>query len=187
MRSRSLTILVTIMIRRRSTAVGWRRAMTWVHCWSISICIWLISRSSAPRASIARLSWRSTSPPMESTPPRIASISASNCFEVWSLIAVSRARRSAEAAGDVVLGFLAARLEEDRVGLVELDQLAEVHVRSVVRHPRRLLHVVRDDQDRHLLLELPDQLLDARRGDRVERGGRLVEQHDLRVGGERAG
>ena len=35
-------------------------------------------------------------------------------------------------------------------------------------------------------LQLGDQLLDARGGDRVERGGRLVEQQDLRIGRQRA-
>src|SRR5688572_9217456 len=50
---------------------------------------------------------------------------------------------------------------------------------------RGLLHVVRHDQDRHLVLEFADQLLDRTGGDRVERRGRFVEQDDLRVGGQR--
>ena len=41
-----------------------------------------------------------------------------------------------------------------RVGAPDLDQLAEIHVSSVVRHARGLLHVVRHDHDREILLEL---------------------------------
>ena len=35
MRSRSLTILLTVSTIRRSTAAGWRFAMICAHCWSI--------------------------------------------------------------------------------------------------------------------------------------------------------
>jgi hypothetical protein len=38
----------------------------------------------------------------------------------------------------------------------------------------------------HLVLQLGHQFLDAGGGDRVERRRRLVEQHDLRVSGQRA-
>ena len=40
-------------------------------------------------AEIARVSCFSTMPPMDSTPERMASISASNCLLVWSLIVSS--------------------------------------------------------------------------------------------------
>ena len=52
-------------------------------------------------------------------------------------------------------------------------------------HARGLLHVVGHDQDRVVLLELFDQLLDVAGGDRVERRGRLVEQQH--VGPQRDG
>jgi hypothetical protein len=45
----------------------------------------------------------------------------------------------------------------------ELDQLAEIHERRVVGDARRLLHVVGDDDDRVVRLELVDQLLDLAR------------------------
>ena len=61
-----------------------------------------------------------------------------------------------------------------------------MHKGGEVRGTRRLLHVVGDDQDRDLLLELGDQFLDGRGGDRVERRGRFVEQQDFGIGGERA-
>ena len=67
------------------------------------------SRRPAPSASIARVSCFSTMPPIDSTPERIASISASNCLFVWSLMSIPPGSL-AEAAGDVVLGFLARGL-----------------------------------------------------------------------------
>ena len=62
----------------------------------------------------------------------------------------------------------------------------EIEESGVIGHARGLLQVVRDDDDRQLLLQLVDQLLDLLRRDRVERAGRLVEQQHLRLVGERA-
>ena len=50
-----------------------------------------------------------------------------------------------------------------------------------VGDPRRLLHVVGDDDDRHPLLQLADQLLDLQRRHRVQRRAGLVHQQHLRV------
>ena len=47
------------------------------------------------------------------------------------------------------------------------------------RDARRLLHVVGDDDDRVVGLQLVDQLLDLGGRDRIERRARLVEQDDL--------
>ncbi len=44
-----------------------------------------------------------------------------------------------------------------------------------------------DDQDGHFFLEFRHQFLDAGRGDRVERRGRLVEEDDLGIGCQGAG
>ena len=49
-----------------------------------------------------------------------------------------------------------------------------------------LLHVVRDDHDRVVVLELVHQVLDARGRDRIERRSRLVHQDHVRLDGERA-
>ena len=65
--------------------------------------------------------------------------------------------------------------------------LPEPEERGAIRDARRLLHVVRDDDDRIRALQLVDQLLDALRGDRVERRRRLVHQQDLRLDRQRAG
>ena len=66
------------------------------------------------------------------------------------------------------------------LGGVELDQLAEIHEGREIRHPRRLLHVVRHDHDRVVGLQLVDQFLDLGGRDRIERRARLVEQDHLR-------
>ena len=66
--------------------------------------------------------------------------------------------------------------------LADLDAEERGHVRDA----RGLLHVVRDDHDRVLALELVDQVLDARRRDRIERRGRLVHEDHVRLDRERA-
>ena len=68
--------------------------------------------------------------------------------------------RLAEGSGDVVLGALVGRVGEDRAGVVHLDELPglpdrrQVEERRPVGDPRGLLHVVRDDDDRVVLLQL---------------------------------
>ncbi len=56
-----------------------------------------------------------------------------------------------------------------------------------VAGPRRLLHVVGDDDDRVVLLQLVHELLDLQRRDRVERGARLVHQDHVRLDRDRPG
>src|SRR5512145_323171 len=196
MRSRSVTVFMIAKIMRRSLAAGWRRTMTWLQSsssdTSMALTRWSAAITSSESAtlpvvseSIARRICDSTSPPMASTRERIEPRSRSYCLEACSVI--SMRRPLSEPAGDVVLGLLHLGLDEELVGHAELDQVAEVHVGGEVRHARRLLHVVRHDEDGHALLEVVHQLLDRGRGDRVERRGRLVEQQQLRIGGERAG
>ena len=66
-------------------------------------------------------------------------------------------------------------------------KLAVQHERRAVRDPGRLLHVVRDDDDRHVPAQLVDQLFDLLRADGVQRSGRLVEQEHLGLDRQRAG
>src|SRR5215216_2457288 len=94
---------------------------------------------------------------------------------------------SAEAAGDVIFGLLLRGVRKDALGLVEFDQLAEIEERGVIGAARRLLHVVRHDRDAVVGLELGDQLLNALGRNRIEGGGRLVEQQDLGANCDRAG
>ena len=65
-----------------------------------------------------------------------------------------------------------------------LDELAEQEERGGVRDARGLLHVVRDDDDRVLPLELLDELFDSQCGDRVQRRAGLVHEQHLWVDGE---
>src|SRR5579863_2703825 len=107
----------------------------------------------------------------------------SNALLIWPS---SIARASAEAAGDVVLGQAMPRIGEHFVGLADLDQLAQVKVRRALRDTRRLLHRVRDDDDRVARSQLLDQILDARSRDRIERRARLVHEDHLRLNGDGA-
>src|SRR5579862_2714857 len=94
---------------------------------------------------------------------------------------------SSEAASNVVFGFLfGGRLKNDR-GAVELDQAAEQEKARVIGDARRLLHIVRHDNDGATVLKLEDEILDLCRGDGVERGARFVEQQNFRIYRQGAG
>ena len=93
---------------------------------------------------------------------------------------------SSESPGDVRLGALVRRAREHAVGRPDLDEPSEVEECGRVGDARRLLQVVRDDDDRQLALQLVQQLLDLLRGDRIERARRLVEQQDFWLVGQRA-
>src|ERR1700687_2809628 len=129
------------------------------------------ARSPECSASIARRICDSTSPPICSTRERIESRSRSYCLDACSLTAMLT-----KPSGDVVLGLLLLRLDEQLVGDAELDQLAEIHVGREVRDARRLLTVLRHEQAVDALLQIVDQLLDRGGGDRVECRRRLIEQ-----------
>ena len=66
------------------------------------------------------------------------------------------------------------------------ESLAVQEEARAVRHPARLLHVVRDDHDSISLLELVEEGLDLGGGDRVEGARRLVHEQDVRLHGEDA-
>src|SRR5690606_38567987 len=100
-------------------------------------------------------------------------------------VMASSSLRSTESTGDVALGLFLGGIGEHLSGLAELDELAQVHECSVLGHTSRLLHVVRDDQDRYAILQLGDQLFDVGGGDRVQRRCGLVEQEDFRLGRQR--
>src|SRR6478672_1233621 len=134
--------------------------------------------------------WRSAS----STRSR-AVTTMSRAPSAWTSSAWSSSRKCARALPAIGLAELprhvllrpgVARVREDRVGLGELDELAAEHERGLVGHARRLLHVVGDDHDRVVALELVDELLDLERRDRVERRAGLVHQDHLGLDGDRA-
>src|SRR5712691_1391847 len=104
-------------------------------------------------------------------------------------------RLSTETSRYVILGALVRGPREDRRGGVVLDEDAapalavaadlDAEERGHVRDAGGLLHVVRDDHDRVVALQVVEELLDARGRDRVEGGGRLVHQDHVRLDGER--
>src|SRR5262249_5261408 len=164
MRSRSLEILRAETIWRRSTAMGWRsasrRTTSWLDCSSSSSTL-ASSRTTLPAASASRLTRASTAAcSCISTRPPIWPItwfnrfnSSSNDLTVCSATmsdqssTIARAPGSAEAPGDVFLGPLVLGVGEYRLGDAVFNQLPEIHEGGEVRRPRRLLHVVRDDDD----------------------------------------
>ena len=100
-------------------------------------------------------------------------------------------RRSAcalsEPARDVIFRFSLRRILEDDIGLIMLDQLAQQEETSGIGHARRLLHIVRDDDDGALIFQTHQQIFDLRRGNRIERGTGFIEQKHFRVHRQRAG
>ena len=104
-------------------------------------------------------------------------------------------RHSPEPTGDVTLGARVGRVREHLVGDVVLDEApgAAAFVVDVGRHERGhvgdargLLHVVRDDHDRVVALQVGHEIFDARRRDRVERRARLVHQDHVGLDRETA-
>ena len=89
-----------------------------------------------------------------------------------------------EALRDVLLG-----LSEDREDLALLDDAAVFHDGDAVTDLLDDGHLVRDDDDRdaELLVQVLQQPQDRLGGLGVERRGRLVEDHDGRVGDRRSG
>src|SRR5918999_115104 len=111
--------------------------------------------------SIARSSALTTM----SRPPSACSSSLASSSWKWLRVVSDTL---ADLAGDVSLRARVGRVGEDLVGVVELDDAAG------------LLHVVRDDHDGVLALEIHHEVLDLAGGDRVERGAGLV--HEDHVG-----
>src|SRR5579871_5637179 len=128
--------------------------------------------SGSRRPPAGRMASRVASPGMVGANP-------TRFLGIWAALA--------EPTGDVVLGFLELGIEEDVLGRVVLDQLAGEEESGVVARALSLRHVVGDDDDRELLFELVDQILDPGGGDGVERGARLVHEDHLRVDRHGAG
>src|SRR3954469_14195546 len=193
MRSSAAAILIDDRMTLRSTAIGWRSAS------SFTVCSWTARSKASTRASSAITcsaislsrsrsatrdcaSWLSARPPISLMVALRRSSSSSNRFSVCSpAMSNSLLSRpgSTKTPGDVGLRALVRRCREQRFSRTELHQFTEIHESGEVRDARGLLHVVGDDHDRVILLQLVDQLLDLGRRDRVERRARLVEQDDL--------
>src|SRR5262245_21144631 len=75
----------------------------------------------------------------------------------------------------VRLSLLQPWPSEDFAGGAVFDQATEIHERGVVADARRLLHIVRHDENRKIALQLLNQVLNLAGSDRIERRARLVE------------
>src|SRR6516164_9780087 len=186
-RSRSVTIFSAVVISLRSEAAGCRRARIFRHRSSMSTSSRLTSMSPSltcsPSSESRSVSDRmllaicsSTLAPMARSFSRTRRRSDSNALSVWAALVLLP-----ELAGDIVLRPSLARVGEDLRSGTDLDQLTQIEEGGVVRDARSLLHGVGDDDDRVLLLQLVDQLLDLRGGDGIEGRGRLVHQQHLRL------
>src|SRR5262249_57751571 len=114
----------------------------------------VLAASSGSRRSSASIDCPST---CSARPPILATLllrreSSSSydltiCSCCFSMRSSPGARALAEAACDVILRTLLLRIGEDACGLVELDELAEIHEGGEIRGTGRLLHVVGNDGD----------------------------------------
>src|SRR5437588_12101440 len=86
---------------------------------------------------------------------------------------------STEPSGNVFLGLRLSGIRKDFRGAIDFDQTPKIKKRGVIRTAASLLHVVGDNHNRVLLLELTDQFLNFRRRDRIERRTWFVHQHNL--------
>src|SRR5579883_205378 len=195
MRSSAAAILIDERTTRRSTAIGWRSASSWtVSCWTcsssastrassaITCSASAVSRSRTASSDLEN--WLSVRPPISLIVALSRSSSSSNRLMVCSFAIFFSL---AEPARDVGLGPLVARGGEQGGRIAELDELAQIHKGREVGDARGLLHVVGDDDDRVVLLQLVDQFLDLGGRDRIERRARLVEQDDLGLHRDGAG
>src|SRR5713101_3206255 len=196
-RSSSSTMCWKLTIRRRSRATGCCVAMIMkarsrscrcssLTSWSRAMTIFARALSRSTSARIESAMACSTMLPMRTTPDFSSASSWSKRVRVVATTVVLP-----EAAGNVILGPAVFRAIEDVVGRAELDHLAgpllvHQHEGGEVGGTARLLHVVRHDHDRIPLFQFLHEFLDAQRGDRVERRGRLVHEDDFRLDGERA-
>src|SRR4051794_31048234 len=181
MRSSAAAILIEDSTTRRSLAIGWRSASSLTVCsctaWSSAstrgssaITSSAVCESRSRTAVIALANWLSVRPPISLIVALRRSRSSSKRLRMWSLamsLFLCDRCSSAEPAGDVGLGALVVGVGEDLLGDVELDEVAEIHEGGEVGDARRLLHVVGHDDDRVVLLQLVDQLLDLGGRDRV--------------------
>src|SRR5260370_34407013 len=95
-------------------------------------------------------------------------VSRSSSSIKWRIISLS------ETAGDIIFGLLLSRLVEDYPGCIEFDELAEKEKACIIGDASGLLHVMRDDHDGTVFLQLEWKLLDFPRGNRIERRTRSV-------------
>src|SRR5262245_27695186 len=190
MRSRSLLMRATVSTKRRSAAINCCRASSCTTRSSISICNSFSTCSSSSTAwagassasRTARTAWctaRSARLPIHSR----RSFASSRSRSKWRSIPLLLA----EPAGDVGLRPRVGRGGKQLRCRLELHELPVQQEGGEVADARSLLHVMRHDYNRAVLLQLKQQLFDLRCVYRIERGARLIEQDHLGVYGQCAG
>src|SRR3984893_3029526 len=107
-----------------------------------------------------------------------ATSSASSCSVAFT--------SSTEAAGDVVFGQPLLRIGEYQIRRADFDQIAHVEIRGALRYARRLLHIVRHDDDGVIRAQFIDQILDPRARYRIQRRRGFVHQDDFGTHGDGA-
>src|SRR6266849_1619956 len=155
-RSRSLDTRRAPTTSRKSTAIGWRRAMIRMPFSSISRCSASILVSIAMTRSACAVSrlisaatasviCRSARPPISATLRTSSWSSVSNALIVCS---------------DISSVPSIPRRGEHFAGQIDFDQLAKIHECREVGYASGLLHVVSYDHDGVVVLELVDQFFD---------------------------
>src|SRR3990172_7861275 len=127
-----------------------------------------------------------------STMPAMTSMSSCTSTSCRSKAVRVTLRSLTEPPGDVVFGSLVFRVGEDLARRPVFDQatgalLVRKHEGSVVRHPGRLLHVVRHNDDRIVLNQFTYEVLYLKCSDGVKCRTRLVHQDHIRLNSERPG
>ena len=87
---------------------------------------------------------------------------------------------------DVIFGLFLVRIGENFRRRTNLDEPTHVKERCEIGDASRLLHVVRNDDNRVLRFQSVDQFLDFRRSNWIERRAGFVHQKNFRFHGQRA-
>src|ERR1044071_5800083 len=155
----------------------------------VTLCASVVSRLAS--ASTESATCFSARPPISATMRARSCRSVSNAFIVWSVIGVifrsGPDHALAEAPGDIILSAAILWSREDTGRFPELDELAEIHEGCEIRYARSLLHVVRHDCDRVVVLKFIHQFFDLGGRDRIKRRARLVKQDHLGLHGDGTG
>src|SRR5271155_5812938 len=176
----------------RSEATGWYLAIISVARSLASSC------KTASFSASMKTSWRTSIPFMYASSAlftvfseRVA-MSRTIFVSLSSPISMSRNCFSLlgarlEASPDVLLCQRTLWVLEHVGGRTELDKVSLVEEGHAGANPRRLLHVVRDQDHGIVVLELDDELFDLGGGTGVQGRSWLVQQEDLRPNGESPG
>src|SRR5262249_30246370 len=143
------------------------------------------ARLPAPRNRVSgrvsdTLLWRDQSPVLPVRPWRAVFVSAPP-WPFENVYALSKP------ACNVIFSSLVRWIRKHFFRLIKLYQFSHQEEAGKIRDARRLLHVVRHNHDGVVLLQLENQIFDLGSGDGIERGSRLVHEHNFWLDGEGPG